>query len=164
MQTDEVALPQAVTALLDGADPGRHVGFTAELVTADPDGWPRVALLSAGEIVATDSRRLRIALWPESHTSANVTRTGKATITFVLEGAAYSVRLQMCRGEDLGEPARLAFFEGRVVEVRRDVAQYAVLESGIRFRLVDENSVVDRWQMTTAALSSHPGCQPNGDR
>jgi hypothetical protein len=164
MRADDVALPNAALAAFEGSDPGAHVGFTAQLVTSDPDGWPRIALLSAGEIVAVDPARLRIALWPESHTTENATRTGRATLIFVLDNAAYSIRLTMCRGEDLTEPSRLAVFDGRTAEVRRDVADYAVLESGISFRLVDEGAVVDRWRKTTSALLRHHGCDPDGGR
>ncbi len=163
MQADAPTLPSAITDLLDGVDPGKHVGFTIQLVTADPQGWPRVALLSAGEVVAVDPMRLRIALWPESHTTENLARVGQATLTFVFDNAAYSVRLRVCRGEDISAPIHLAVFDGRVVEVRRDVASYAVLESGISFRLVDESSVVDRWRTTTEELVRHPGCEPGGD-
>jgi hypothetical protein len=162
-QEDAPKLPKTVTDLLDGTDPARQVGLTLQLMTADPDGWPRLALLSAGEVIAVNPTRFRIALWPDSRTTANLTRSGQATLAFVVANAAYSVRLSACRGEDLAEPAGLAVFDGRVVEVRCDVAPYAVLESGIRFRLVDENAVVDRWRTTTAALIGHSGCEHDGD-
>lgn len=164
MQVDAPALPSAITDLLDGSDPGRHVGFTIQLLTVDPDGAPRVALLSAGEVVALDSLRVRIALWPDSHSTANLTRSGLTTLAFVFENAAYDVRLGVCRGEDLSSPTRLAVFEGRVAGVCHDVAPYAVLESGISFRLLDESSVVARWRATTEALVRHRGCDPDGDR
>jgi hypothetical protein len=160
---DVPALPNTVTELLDGTDPARHIGFTLQLMTADPDGWPRLALLSAGEVIAVNPTRFRIALWPESRTTANLTRSGRATLAFVVDNTAYSVRLSACRGEDLAEPARLAVFDSRIVEVRCDVAPYAVLESGIRFRLVDESAVVDRWRTTTAALIRHSGCEHGGN-
>lgn len=164
MQVDAPALPSAITNLLDGSDPGKHVGFTIQLLTVDPDGAPRVALLSAGEVVALDSTRIRIALWPDSHATTNLTRSDLAALAFVFENAAYCVQLLVCRAEDLSSPTRLAVFEARVTEVRRDVAPYAVLESGISFRLLDESSVVARWRATTEALASHRGCDPDAGR
>jgi hypothetical protein len=158
------ALPNSVTDLLDGADPAQHIGFTVQLISADQDGWPRLALLSAGEVICVNPMRVRIALWPESRTTANLSRSGRATLAFVIDNAAYSVRLSVCRGNDLDDPARLAVFDGCVVEVRSDVAPYAILESGICFGLVDENAVVDRWRMTTAALLCHSGCLPSVDQ
>jgi len=148
--------------LFDGSDPGKHVGFTVELATTDPDGWPRLALLSAGEIFTVDQTRLRIALWPESHTTANLTRTSRATLTFVHGKMAYNIRLRTCRGENLDTPGPLAVFDGRIIEIRREVAPYAELESGITFSLPNEESTVDRWRDTIAALALHAGCMPSG--
>lgn len=164
MQVDATALPLAIARLLDGSDPGSHAGFTIQCVTVDPDGWARVALLSAGEVVAIDERHLRLALWPDSHTTANLTRERHGLLAFVFENVAYSVRVRVCRGEDVDSPGRLAVFDGLVIEVRRDSAAYAVLESGISFRLLDEPSVVDRWRATMEALAIHPGCDPEGDQ
>jgi hypothetical protein len=155
-----VALPDEIAALFDARDLAGTLAFTIELVTVDPDGWPRVALLSTGQVVAIGASLLRLALWPHSHSTANLTRTGLATMAFVHDRAAFRVRLRTCRGADLDLGQRLAVFDGRVAEVRKDVVPYAVIECGIRFTLVDEASVLERWESTAEAMRAHAGCQP----
>ena len=152
----QARLPGEVVALLDGSDLDARVGFTLELLTVDHDGWPGVALLSAGEALALDDSTVRLALWPGTRTTANLTRTGQAALAFVDDGAAFTLRLETCRGSDLAEPA-LAVFDGRVVDVRRDEVSYARLRSGIVFDLPDPPSVVGRWRSTIGELRNHPG-------
>src|SRR5437879_1823536 len=57
------ALPDVVRELLDGRDPAGRVGFTILLLTTSGEGWPQVAMLSVGEVLAVDERRVRLALW-----------------------------------------------------------------------------------------------------
>jgi hypothetical protein len=157
------ALPDEIAALFDARDLAGSLAFTIELVTVDPDGWPRLALLSTGQVLAIDASRLRLALWLHSHSTANLTRTGLATMAFIHDQAAFRVRLRTCRGSDLDLGQRLAVFDGRVVEVRKDVVPYAVIEGGIRFTLVDEASVLERWRSTVEAMRAHAGCQPEAN-
>jgi hypothetical protein len=151
-------LPEEVVGLLDGSDLAARVGLTFELLTAGGDGWPGVALLSAGEVLALDASTVRLALWPGTRTTANLGPDGRAVLAFVHAGGAFSVRLETCRGPDLRAPARLAVVDGRVAGVRRDAVDYARLRSGITFDLPDEAAVVARWAATVAALRGHPGC------
>jgi hypothetical protein len=143
-------LPAAVVALLDGDDLEARVGLTVELVTTGADGWPGVALLSAGEVLAMSDSQVRLALWPDSRTTANLTRTGRGVLAFVDGGAAFTVRLEASRRPDL--PGPLAAFDGRVAGVRRDEVGYARLTSGITFDLPDEPAVVARWSKTIESL------------
>jgi hypothetical protein len=158
-----VALSEEIAALFDARDLADSLALTIELVTVDPGGWPRVALLSTGQVVAVGASRLRLALWSGSHSTANLTRTGLATLAFVHDRAAFRVRLRTCRGADLDLDRRLAVFDGRVVDVRKDVVPYAVIECGIRFTLLDEASVLARWKSTVEAIRAHAGCQPEAD-
>jgi hypothetical protein len=129
-------------------------GWTAELISVGPDGWPHVALLSIGEVVALPGLRLRLALWPASTTVGNLLRTGRATIAAVAAATAYRLRLEVVsRGSLEGPAGPSAVFDALVVDVREDVAPYAVLESGIRFRLVDPDEVTARWAATRAWLA-----------
>jgi hypothetical protein len=143
-------LPADVVALLDGNELGARVGLTIELLTVAEDGWPGVALLSVGEVLAMSESEIRLALWPVSRTTANLTRTGQGVLAFVHAGAAYSVRLETERGDDL--PGPLAAFAGQVAGVRRDEVDYARLTSGITFDLPDAQAVVARWRRTIEAL------------
>ena len=95
------ALPPVLLRLLDGEDlPGR-VGLTALLLTATDEGWPHLAMLSIGELLALDPRRLRLALWPRSTAAANLTRAGRLTLALVHDGAGYSIRARAGRRPDL---------------------------------------------------------------
>ena len=151
-------LPAEIVAGLDGSDLAASVGLTFELVTVGADGWPGVALLSAGEVLALDGSTVRLALWPASRTTENLTRSHRGVLAFVHAGGAYSVRLETCRAADLAPPAGLAVFEGRVAAVRRDEVAYAQLRCGITFDLPDRAAVVARWRTTVEELRRQPGC------
>ena len=143
-------LPADVVALLDGSDLEARIGLTIELLTVAEDGWPGVALLSAGEVLAMSGSEVRLALWPDSRTTANLTRAGQGVLEFVHDGAGFTVRLETRRAADL--PGPLARFEGRVVGVRRDEVGYARLTSGITFDLPEAPAVVARWRETIEGL------------
>jgi hypothetical protein len=148
----EVGLPDGVAALLDGRDLAARVGFTMQLLTVDEGGWPRVALLSVGEVVALDAAHLRLALWPGSHTTDNLTRTGRGLLAFVHGGSSHTVLIEARRTADLAGPNVRATFDADVVEVRSDEVPYARLTGGITFDLPDPDSVVARWRATVGAL------------
>jgi hypothetical protein len=147
-------LPETVRELLDGTDLASREGLTFLLLTSDEAGWPQLALLSVGELLALDSRRLRAALWLHSGTTKNLSRHGRATLALVANGSGYYVRLTTRRGEDLnlGAEGRLALFELQVDDVQEDSADYATLTSGVTFQLKQPEQVVPRWQQTVAAM------------
>lgn len=149
-------LPEPVHRLLDGAavDDQADANPTFLLVTTGGDGWPHVAMLSVGEILARDLSHLRAALWLHSTTTRNLERAGQALLVVVASPNAYYVRLAAERGADLdlGADGRLACFALRVEDVLEDAADYAALTSGITFRLNRPDAVVPRWQHTIDAL------------
>lgn len=149
-------LPAALQALLDGSDLANREGLTFLLLTSDESGWPHVALLSVGEVVATDPRTLRAGLWLGSGTTRNLSRSGQATLMLVADGNAYYLRVSARRGDDLdlGRDGRLAYFVLHVEDVLEDAADYASLSSGITFRLKQPDQVVPRWQHTIESLRS----------
>ncbi len=147
-------LPEAVSSQLDGSDLANREGLTFLLLTNDEDSWPQVAMLSVGEVVAIDASTLHVGLWLHSSTAQNLTRTGKATLVLVANGAGYYVRVAANRGDDLnlGEEGRLAYFVLNVEDVQEDSTDYASLTSGVVFKLKDPGMVVQRWQQTVDAL------------
>ena len=151
----EVGLPDGVAGLLDGRDLAARVGFTMQLLTVDEDGWARVALLSVGEVVALDAARLRLALWPGSHTTENLTRSGHGLLAFVHGGSSHTVRMEARRTADLAGVNVRATFDADVTEVRSDEVPYARLTGGITFDLPDPGAVVARWQATVDALRAN---------
>ena len=154
-------LPPSLRTLLDGYDPAGREGQTFQLLTTDEGGWPHMALLSVGEIVAIDQSTLRAGLWLHSSTSKNLKRDGRAVLAAVAEGNGYYVRLTAQQGPDLdlGAEGRLAYFSMQVEEVLEDAADYATLTSGVTFRLSQPDQVVPRWRRTSAALqaATRPG-------
>src|SRR3954452_6941339 len=86
-------LPDQLTEALSGTDLASQIGRTYALLTADERGDVSVALLSAGEVVATDDRRLRIALWPGTTTTRNLQHTGRGTLASIEPEGSFYVRL-----------------------------------------------------------------------
>lgn len=150
-------LPDPLYPALGGGDPADRVGFTLALLSVGEDGWPQQALLSVGEVVAVDRRRLHLALWPRSSAARNLAARGRATLTAVLAETSYTVRLAVRVHGELSTPraGTLSRFAARVEEVGADVAPYAVLESGVRFRLNDPDEALARWAEVRAALLGH---------
>jgi hypothetical protein len=145
-------LPDALTALLDGKRLEQRVGETFLLTTTDEDGWPHVAMLSAGEVLVTGPSEFRLALWPGSHTTRNLTRRRRALLMAVVP-PAYYVRLE-CRSLGEVRPQRpLAAFSGSVVDVQEDVVGYARVVDGIRFELEDRAATVELWRSAIEALA-----------
>lgn len=78
------------TRLLHAAQNGtRRLSTPAEPLL----GWPRLALLGVGEVLAASAAELRIALHENSGTTRALTHTGKARLSLVLDGSAYRIRL-----------------------------------------------------------------------
>ncbi len=149
-------LPQALLQLLAGDRLAEKIGVTLLLNTVAEPGWPHVALLSVGEVVATSPKILQLALWPETRTTANLSRTGKGTLFLVHEDAAYTVEIAAQRLSDLEvEGAALACFSAEVKTTARDVVDYAELTSGVTFKLVDPGEAVLRWEKTVAAMRAN---------
>jgi hypothetical protein len=149
-------IPETIRPLFEGTDLEAHEGLTFLLLTASDQGWPYLAMLSVGEVLATDDRHLRIALWAHSTSTANLTRESKATLALVYDKAGYYLRITTRRGDDLKLPASgtLAYFEATVEDVQEDVAPYAVLESGVTYKLKKPEDVFPRWYEAIEALRS----------
>jgi hypothetical protein len=138
-----VRLPSTVAALLDGTDLAHKVGNTVSLVATGDDGWPRLALLSVGEVLSTSGTDIALALHAGSGTTAALTGSGRALLNTVLDATNYKIRVTVRRVGPDGGP--LALFHGRVTRVDEDRVGYAELVSGITYRLADHGAVVERW-------------------
>jgi hypothetical protein len=155
----DARLPEPLLALLAGDGLESAVGFTVLLLTVDPNGWPRQGMASLGELVALGPAELRLALWPTSRTTANLTRSGRATLSLVHQRVGYTVRCTAARRADLELPlsGRLACFQLPVVGVAADRAEYAELTGGVSYRLPRPELVLPRWRETVAALLASAG-------
>lgn len=146
-------IPDALIPLLDGQGLASKEGETFLLITAAETGWPHVALLSVGEVLACSPQELRLALWGTSRTTANLTRSGQAVLFLVHGRGAYILQLAARRLQDIEVDGRtLACFSARVVNVEEHVSDYADMTSGLRFRLHQREPVLDRWARTLQAL------------
>jgi hypothetical protein len=144
-------LPAAVAHYLDGTDLLQKTQ-ALRLSTVDPAGWPHAALLSAGDMVAMPSGRIRFALFPQSTTTANLARDGRLTLTLSLDGGMCEVKLRAHRLAHSPPEVPLAFFEADVEAVRNHIAPYAAVTQGITFALHEPQAVLLRWQRQIAAL------------
>jgi hypothetical protein len=86
------ALPEAVTAFLDGR--ALHHAEEAAIVvcTVDADGFAHPALSSRGEILAIDPRTIRMAIATTTRTAGHARRDGRLTLILVLAGVAYYIK------------------------------------------------------------------------
>lgn len=148
-------LTETLIHLLDGASLVQKVGVTFLCNTVGESGWSNVALLSVGEVLAVSPAKLKLALWPETRTTANLSRTGKGVLFLIHGNAAYAIQFHARRLVDLQvEGMPLANFTAKVVHVVKDEVDYAVLTSGVTFELNEPGAVLPRWEKTLAALRS----------
>lgn len=84
-------LPRTLRDAFDGSVDPRRVGLGYPLATVDEDGRPRPAMLSAGEILAMGDEVLRLAMWPDSTSAANLAAGRPCFVTYVGPGVVYHV-------------------------------------------------------------------------
>ncbi len=145
-------LPEPLLPLVDGHDLRAASGHTFLLLTAAEGDWPHTAMLSAGEVLAVDGS-LRLALWPGSATTANLTENGRASLLCVVPPATYQLRLEARRLPDVSVTGRpRALFEAAIVEALEDTVAYANVTSGIHFELVDQAATLASWSAAAAAM------------
>lgn len=145
-------LPDALVRRLDGTGLEERHGESMRLCTVDADGWPHGAELSEAEVLAVGDRELRLCVWPASGTTANLRRSGRATLVLAHGGAVWEVRMQAAERPAPEAAPDLAYFRGTVESVREHRAKYAEVTSGTRYRLHDPSSVLPRWEAQVAAL------------
>ncbi len=148
-------LPDELLTRLDGSDLAVREGDTYLLVTTAEEGWPHIAMLSAGEVLAVSPSELRLALWPRSSTTANLRAGGRALLAYFAPGSAYYVQLEAEPYKaGAGVTDSLARFSARVTRALVDRVDYAEITSGIRFRLRDPAQVLQRWEQAISTLRS----------
>ena len=146
-------LPETVLWAFDGNDLETKVGPAHLLITVDPDGSPRPCMLSAGEVLAPDDRRLRVLLWAGTGTSRNLAAGGPVLFCFV-EGS----EVVYVKGDPrpLPREGRGGFerFEIQVQAVETDRHAGLPVTSGITFGVDggDRAKVARGWERQLAAL------------
>ena len=78
---------------------GEHIDSRSSLAilvcTVDAEGWPHPAMLSYFEVAAVDKRNVRLAIYNDSQTCANMRARGKATLVIVDDNLACYIRGQV---------------------------------------------------------------------
>src|SRR5271154_6740232 len=100
--------PAQVARYLDGNDLLAKTQ-ALRLSTVDAEGWPHASLLSAGDMLALPSGRIRFVVFPQSTTTANLMRDGRATVTLSLDGGMCELRMTCRRLAHTSHDIPLAF-------------------------------------------------------
>lgn len=140
-------LPDRIRSTFAGERLEEKIGPAFLLVTMDEDGTPRPCMLSAGEILAPDDRRLRFALWPGTTTGKNLARGQRALFCYVVPGSVFYVKGPARKLSD-GPTTRLECFELSVETVESDMHAGMPVDSPITFRVEkdDPASVAASWE------------------
>ena len=139
--------------LLNGKELEEKQHEAMMLLTVSEENWPHVAMVSVGEIIAITRCELRLAIWPNTNTTKNIIRNGKATIVVVYNKKVYYIRLSLQKLPILAEAKHpRERFICTVTSFREDEAKYADILSGIQINLKDPDNVIKRWRETIDEL------------
>jgi hypothetical protein len=147
-------LPSALLPQLDGRDLAAKSGLVFLICTVDARGYPHPAMLSVGEVLAPDPRRVFLALYASSTTSNNLRRGGQLTLALAADGLGYYVK---ATARELSPAAAalpgLAAFEATVDEALEDGDPIAAVTSGFTIALaMDPSPIFAQWESTVAGL------------
>lgn len=113
-------MPRQLVRALSGQAFRLRRRLVLPLLTTDPEGHPRAALLTVSEVRATSDGNLAVAVRTGSRTALNLIRRGTATLLYLARGVAASVQAKAGRGQAcLTDPDR-QLFPLSVVSVRLD--------------------------------------------
>ena len=86
------SLTDDLYARLNGDAADSFARLAVMVCTVDEDGWPHPAMLSYYELAAIDARNIRLAVYTNSGTCANMRARRRATLIVVDEGVACYIR------------------------------------------------------------------------
>ena len=103
-------MPRDLEAALAGEAFRRRRRLVVPLLTADPEGFPRVALLALGDVRAWSASRLAVAVIAGSRTAFNLVRRKTATILYLQRQITASIQARAGRGRvSSADPDRRLF-------------------------------------------------------
>jgi hypothetical protein len=103
-------MPRDLHAALAGEGFRRRRRIVLPLLTTDPEGFPRVALLTMAEVRANSASELSVAVRAGSRTDFNLVRRGSATLLYLHRRLTASVQARAGRGRVCAaDPARRVF-------------------------------------------------------
>jgi len=144
-------VPAGLAGYLDGEDLLAKTQ-ALRLSTVDADGWPRAALLSAGDALLLPDGRLRFAIFADSGTAANLARDGRLTVSLSLDGGMCELRTRARGLRPMTAADPLVLFVAQVELVRQHAVPYATVTTGVTFAVRDQAAVLARWERQIAAL------------
>jgi hypothetical protein len=143
-------LPPEIMSTFDGTslEDKQHVSLI--VATVDADGWPHTSFLGPGELLVRDETRLALLLWPKSGTAANIDREGRANLFFAAAGAVWEARVAAEERADGRGPTRR--YDAKLMALREHAAPYAEVTSLVGYRLLEPDTVIERWEAQIARL------------
>lgn len=113
-------IPRPLELAMAGEGFRRRRRLALPLTTPDPDGCPRVALLTLGEVRAVSPFQLIVAVLAGSRTAVNLIRRRRGTLIVLQRGLAAYIQARAGRGRaSLSMPER-HIFPLTVIRVRLD--------------------------------------------
>jgi hypothetical protein len=104
-------LPDDVLRGLNGDDLEAVADRVIVVCSVDDRGFPHAALLSYFEVLALDSRTIRLAAYAQSGTTRNARREGRLTLLFVDAGFVYYIKGLV---EEIDAPMRVTPHNARL--------------------------------------------------
>src|SRR4029434_6871233 len=103
-------MPRDLHAALGGEGFRRRRRLVLPLLTTDPEGFPRGALLTLGEVRAHSGSELHLAGLSASRTAFNLVRRATATLVYLHRAIAASVQARAGHGRvSTADPGRRVF-------------------------------------------------------
>jgi hypothetical protein len=113
-------MPRDLHVALGGEGFRRRRRLVLPLLTSDPEGFPRAALLTLGEVRANSPGEIAVAVRAKSRTAFNLVRRGSATLLYMNRGLTASVQTKAGHGRVCGVDPERQVFPLQVVHVRID--------------------------------------------
>jgi hypothetical protein len=113
-------IPEQVSRLLGGAGFRLRRRLILSLLTCDPEGTPRAALLTLSEVRALPRGRFAVAVSGGSMTEANLIRRQGATLLYLDAGASVSIQARAGKALVSRSSPHKRIFPLQVVRVKED--------------------------------------------
>ena len=113
-------MPRELHVALGGEGFRRRRRLVLPLLTSDPEGFPRAALLTLGEVRANAPDEIAIAVRGKSRTALNLVRRGSANLLYLNRGLTASVQTRAGRGRVCDFDPERHVFPLHVLHVRID--------------------------------------------
>ena len=103
-------MPRDLHSALAGEGFRRHRRLVVPLLTTDPEGFPRAALLTLGEVRANSPAELAVAVRAGSRTAFNLVRRANATLLYLHQKLTAAIQAKAGRGRVCDfDPSRRVF-------------------------------------------------------